>query len=122
MVDIFHSRKKHESFDQKDDFIDLSNYDVGGRLSGNVRSVKVAEINKYDDMAIISKELYDGNVLIIDYSAISNDELLWKRVVSDLKKIVADTGGDMAGVSSHLMMITNSDLRINREKLKMEMD
>ena len=99
-------------------FIDLGEYSKK-RVSGQGRGIeiKVAEIDSYEDIRELSNYVYDGNILILDYSAIMNDDLSLKRIVTELKRLVEDTEGDMAGISKNLLIIAPKQVKIDRKKL-----
>ena len=107
-----------EGFEEAPHYIDLADR-VGKK--GKARrgmEVKVAEIQGYEDLRTLSNFIYDGNILVLDFSAIANDELTLKRIVTELKRLVADVNGDLAGVSQHLLIITPKAVRIDRHKLR----
>jgi SepF-like predicted cell division protein (DUF552 family) len=100
-------------------FIDLGDYSkkaVSGRTRGI--EVKVAEIDSYEDLRQLSNFVYEGNILILDYSAIINDELSLKRIITELKRLVEDIDGDMAGISKSLLIVTPKRVSIDRKKLR----
>ena len=86
----------------EEQYIDLGEMafedEAGSAGPGGAAVVRIAEVYRYEDLSNITQNLYAGNVLIVDYSAISTDELAFKRMVNDLKAIAKDTGGDVAGL------------------------
>ena len=86
-------------------------YSVGVDLRGRILPVFAAPSSK------VSNYVYDGNILILDYSAIMNDDLSLKRIVTELKRLVEDTEGDMAGISKNLLIIAPKQVKIDRKKL-----
>jgi SepF-like predicted cell division protein (DUF552 family) len=100
-------------------FIDLGEYSkkhVGASARGI--EVKVAEIDSYEDIRELSNFVYDGNILILDFSAILNDDLSLKRIITELKRLVEDIDGDMAGISKNLLIVTPKKVSIDRTKLR----
>ncbi len=100
-------------------FIDLGVHSkklIGSR--GRGMEVKVAEIDSYEDIRQLSNFVYEGNILILDYSAILNDELSLKRIITELKRLVEDIDGDMAGISKDLLLVTPKRVSIDRKKLR----
>ena len=81
-------------------------------------SIKVAEIYRFEDLKHLTKLLYDGHVLLIDYSAISNDEMALKRISSELQSVAADVSGDVAGVGKNLIVVTSRGLVVDRNKIR----
>ena len=100
-------------------FIDLGEYSKKHTSSrGRGIEVKVAEIDSYEDIRELSNYVYEGNILLLDFSAIMNDDLSLKRIVTELKRLVEDIKGDMAGVSKNLLIITPKNVHIDRKKLR----
>jgi len=103
-------------------YIDLGEMvfdDEGSALSGGAKNlVKVAEIYRYEDVASLTSLLYSGNILMIDYTAIGNDQLALKKIIEDLKGVARDTGGDVAGIGGNMIMATPKGIKIDRNKIK----
>jgi len=120
MVELLHHKKYQASSfsDLKEDFIDLSDY-KSDEIGGN-GLIKMMDVDKYDDISIISKELYNGNIMIVDISSIKEDETLYKKLVADIKKIVADVNGDVAAMKNTYLIITSNGIKISREKIQKE--
>ncbi len=88
-------------------------------LSGGASTlVKVAEIYRYEDVASLTSLLYSGNILMIDFTAIANDQMALKRIIEDLKGVARDTGGDVAGIGGNMIMATPKGIKIDRNKIK----
>jgi uncharacterized protein len=80
--------------------------------------VKVAEIYRYEDVADLTTHVYNGNILLIDFTSLSSDDLALKRITAELKSAVRDTGGDVAVVAKNLLLATPSGIKIDRAKIK----
>ena len=80
--------------------------------------VKVAEIYRYEDINDLATQVYNGNLLLLDYSSIASDELALKRITAELKSAVRDAGGDVAVVGKNLILATPTGIRIDRAKIK----
>jgi filamentous hemagglutinin family protein len=101
-------------------YIDLEKYadaQVGG-TSGARMHVGIGEIQRYEDLKDLTNYVYGGNVLILDFTAISDQEVLLKRVTSELKRITDDIGGDVAGIGGNLMIVSPNGVKVERRKLK----
>ena len=102
-------------------YVDLEKY-VETKTSKTSSSAKmhiaVGEIQRYEDIKEISDYVYGGNVLILDFSEISNEEVILKRVTNELKKMASDIGGDIAGIGNNLMIIAPSDVKVDRRKIR----
>ena len=102
------------------DFIDLEEYTQGTELTDATASmlVRVAEITKYEDLRGYANWVYQGNLLLLDFSAIANDEIVLRRVTGDLKKLVADINGDIAGLGTTMLIIAPTGVKIDRHKAR----
>ena len=102
-------------------YVDLEKY-VETKTSKTSSSAKmhiaVGEIQRYEDIKEISDYVYGGNVLILDFSQISDEEVILKRVTNELKKMANDIGGDIAGIGNNLMIISPSDVKVDRRKIR----
>ncbi|MEW5937254.1 MAG: cell division protein SepF [Candidatus Thermoplasmatota archaeon] len=104
----------------EEQYIDLGEAtfeDEPGAAEGSAR-VRVAEIFRYEDINDLTQNLYAGNVLVIDYTSIANDELAMKRLVNELKAVARDTGGDVAGIAKNLLIATPSGMKVDRSKIR----
>jgi len=80
--------------------------------------VKVGELFRYDDLSTLTKEVYEDNIVIVDFTSIANDDLTMKRVTAELKNVARDVDGDVAGVGKNLLMVTPRGVKIDRNKIK----
>lgn len=103
-----------------DGYIDLEKYveTTGGTSTGSKMNVRVGEIQRYEDLKGFTDYVYGGNVLILDFSPIADEEVILKRITSDLKKLTNEINGDIAGIGNNLMIIAPSDVKIERRKLR----
>jgi len=81
-------------------------------------TVRMAEILRFDDIHTYSKLAYQGDIVILDYTSISNDQQAVRRMSQELKNISRDTGGDVAGIAKNLLCLTPAGIRIDRQKLR----
>ncbi len=103
------------------DYIDLEEYAAEAGLDQNALSpdttyVRVAEIRKYDELRELANYVYQGNMLILDFSPLKNEEIILKRVTSELKRLVTDIDGDIAGLGKNTLLVTPTAMRIDRTK------
>lgn len=103
-------------------YIDLEKYadaQIGSKSSSGARMhVGVGEIQRYEDLKDLTDYVYGGNVLILDFKAISDQEVLLKRVTNELKRITDDIGGDVAGIGNNLMIVSPKGVSVERRKLR----
>jgi len=102
-------------------FIDLGTMqfdDEGDRLGGSRSTIRMAEILKFDDLHQAAKLAYQGDIVLLDYTSIANDQTAVRRMSIDLKNIAKDTGGDVAGIAKNLLALTPAGIRIDRQKIR----
>ncbi len=102
-----------------DKYIDLGEISFEDLGEGEeIMSVKVAEIYRYEDLSELTNHVYAGNILLLDYTSIANDQLALKRIINELKSVVRDTGGDVAGIGKNFLMVTPTGVKIDRKKIR----
>ncbi len=99
-------------------YIDLNEYDTGVEATAAGPMIRVAEVYRYEDIRRLSDIVYNGDVLIIDYTSIANDDLTLRRIISELKSIARDVNGDVAGIGKNYLIVTPTGMRIARKKIK----
>ncbi len=101
-------------------YIDLEKYveSTAGEQAGAKMYVRVGEIQRYEDLKEFTDYVYAGNVLILDFSPIAEEEVILKRITGDLKKMVNEINGDIAGIGNNLMIIAPRDVKVERRKLR----
>ncbi|MDD1765833.1 MAG: cell division protein SepF [Methanomassiliicoccales archaeon] len=104
---------------ETDQYIDLGqlSFDETNPLQGK-GMVKYAEIYRYEDLSAITQPVYNGNILLIDYSALSNDSLTLKRITNELKAVSRDTNGDVAAIGKNIIVVTPNGIKVDRQKIK----
>jgi uncharacterized protein len=115
--------RRHHGADtlEEGSFLDLGTMqfeDEAGALAGNRGAVRMAEILRFEDLHQVTKLAYAGDIVILDYTSIANDQIAVKRMSIDLKNVAKDTGGDVAGIAKNLLAITPAGIRIDRQKIR----
>jgi uncharacterized protein len=115
--------RRHHGSDtlEEGSFLDLGAMefeDEAGALAASKGAVRLAEILRFEDLHEVSKLAYQGDVVLIDYTSIANDQTSVKRMSIDLKNVAKDTGGDVAGIAKNLLCIAPAGFRIDRQKLR----
>jgi uncharacterized protein len=115
--------RRHHGADtlEEGSFLDLGTMqfeDEAGALAGNRGAVRMAEILRFEDLHSVTKLAYGGDIVILDYTSIANDQIAVKRMSIDLKNVAKDTGGDVAGIAKNLLAITPAGIRIDRQKIR----
>lgn len=103
--------------ERKGEYIDLEEYGEFEKQEAKM-FVKVAEVQKYDDIKEFANYIYEGNLLILDVSPISIDDIELERITNELKRIVTDINGDIAGLDRNHIIVTPSGVKIDRRKLR----
>lgn len=107
-----------KSSDMKDGYVDLEKYvESEGTMPAKMH-VRIGEIQRYEDLKEFTDYIYGGNVLILDFSAIAEEEVILKRITNDLKKLAGEINGDIAGIGNNLMIVSPSGVKIDRRKLR----
>jgi len=100
-------------------YVDLEKYvDSGDGSQTASMYVRVGEIQRYEDLKEFTDYVYGGNVLILDFSPIAEEEVILKRITGDLKKLAQEINGDIAGIGNNLMIIAPSTVKVERRKLR----
>ncbi len=108
----------------EENYIDLEKY---GEISADTTPtelkkarmcVRVGEIQRYEDLKTFLDYVYGGNVLILDFSPLAEEEVILKRITNEIKKAVQDIDGDVVGIGGNLMVITPSGVKVDRKKLR----
>ncbi|VVB87544.1 Cell division protein SepF [uncultured archaeon] len=112
------SGKKAKSEVDEYQELDLSEFEEGFKDEPTSMFIRVAELTGLDILPELKKQVYEGNVVIIDVSPAKHDKLLFDRAVKDLKQVVTDVHGDIALVKEDQVIVTPRSIRIDRQKLK----
>ena len=106
---------------ESEKFIDLGDIDIEGlelESSAGGMELRVAEVNSFDDLGPVVDQVYDGNMILVDISALSTDDAAMRRVANELKSVARDVNGDVAGVGKNILAVTPTGVYINREVLR----
>ena len=101
------------------DWIDLSDYAANEKVgdAGANTWVRFAEIRQLDDLKRFSALVYDGSMLVLDFRPVQGDEVTLRRLTNELRKLAQDTGGDLAGLGDHHILITPAGVKVDRNKI-----
>ena len=102
-----------------DGYVDLEKYieETGGSMGAKMY-VRVGEIQRYEDLKEFTDYVYGGNVLILDFSPIADEEVILKRITNDLKQLTKEINGDIAGIGNNMMIIAPTNVKVERRKLR----
>lgn len=113
--------RRHHGADTLEEgtFLDLGTMEFGDEaLAGAKSTIRMAEILRFEDLRAATKLAYSGDVVIIDYTSIANDQNAVRRMSLELKNVAKDTGGDVAGIAKNLLALTPAGIRIDRNKIR----
>jgi len=101
-------------------YVDLEKYieSADNSTMGANMVVRVGEIQRYEDLKEFSDIVYGGNMLILDFSPIAEEEVILKRITTDLKKLIKEINGDIAGIGNNMMLLTPSGVKVERRKVR----
>lgn len=111
---------KKEGIENEADYLDLDieEYEEGLKSEESVKMyIKTAELTGLYDIPELKKEIYAGNMLILDISRARQDKVLVEKAIKDLKMAALDVGGDIAGISDDQVVVTPMGIKIERKKL-----
>ncbi len=97
--------------------IDLSKYEEVLEEEPAETYVKIAEVSSLNQISSLKQEIYNGNILMIDISNIRGDDLMRDRVLKELKDVVVDVHGDIAGFKGNTVIVTPTGIKIDRSKI-----
>ncbi len=99
-------------------FIDLNDFKFQDS-DEDIRSViRVAEVRKLEDIRRIGQYIYEGDIMVIDCSPVSSEDYMMKRITEEVKKLVKDMNGDVAGISKNFLLVTPSGIAIDRNRIR----
>jgi SepF-like predicted cell division protein (DUF552 family) len=111
---------KKEGLESERDYLDLDieKYEEELKEEEGVKMyIKTAELTGLYDVPELKKEIYAGNILILDISLAKQDKVLVEKAIKDLKMAAFDVGGDIAGVSDDQVIVAPTGIKIERKKL-----
>jgi SepF-like predicted cell division protein (DUF552 family) len=106
---------------ESEKFIDLGDIDIEGLdLEGGAAGMelRVAEVNTFEDLGPVVDQVYDGNLVLVDISALSTDDTAMRRIANELKSVARDVNGDVAGVGKNMLAVTPTGVFVNRDVIR----
>ena len=97
--------------------LDLSQYEEVMEEEPAETYIRVAELNNLDGIPDLKSEIYDGNIVIVDISLIKRDRTVLERALRDLRDVVSDVHGDIAGLGEDLVITTPTGIKIDRSRI-----
>ena len=97
--------------------LDLSDYEEVIENEPAEMYIRIAELNNLNELPELKKEVYDGNLLLVDISLLKRDKFNLDRAIKELKQVVEDVHGDIAGVGEEQVIVAPMGVRIDRSKI-----
>ena len=97
--------------------LDIEEYEEEFREEGVKMYIKIAELTGLYDIPELKKEIYAGNILLLDISLVKQDKVLVEKAIKDLKMAALDVGGDIAGIADSQVIVAPVGVKIERKKL-----
>ncbi len=112
---------KKEGLVDEGDYLDIEEYEAELKEEQDVKMyIKTAELTGLYDIPELKKEIYAGNILILDISLAKQDKVLVEKAIKDLKMAALDVGGDIAGVGDYQVIVAPMGTKIERKKMSGE--
>lgn len=103
-------------------YIDLTEWVEEGKPEPTPKvakmTIKIAEIYRYEDLKDLTAPVYDGDLVLLDFSPVAGDDFTLRRVTSELKQLTQDIDGDLAGIGRNMLIIAPAGVKIDREKIR----
>jgi len=111
--------KKEGIVGNEEGYLDLGieEYEEELKEEGVKMYIKTAELTGLYDIPELKREIYAGNILVLDISLAKQDKVLVEKAIKDLKMAAFDVGGDIAGISDEQVIVTPMGVKIERKKL-----
>ena len=111
------SRKEDSRTVEPNRFIDLGFMDMADETEADVR-IKVADVRRFEDLAEISRQVYDGNIILVDFSFVTNNKGAVDTIMAELRNVAGDCNGDMAVVGKDMAVVSPNGMRISRQRIQ----
>ena len=99
-------------------FIDLNEFKFQEEKADIRYVARVAEIRRLEDVRKISQYIFEGDILLIDCTAVSAEDYTMKRITEELRRLVRDSNGDVALVGKSFLLVTPPGIAIDRNRIK----
>ena len=111
--------KKKKKDDEEEAYVDLDigEYEEELKEEEIKMYVKTAELTGLYDIPELKKEIYSGNILILDISLAKQDKAMLERAIKDLKMVTLDVGGDIVGIGEDQVIAVPAGVKIERKKV-----
>jgi len=106
--------KKEGIVGNEESYLDLGieEYEQELKDEGVKMYIKTAELTGLYDIPELKREIYAGNILILDISLAKQDKVLVEKAIKDLKMAAFDVGGDIAGIRDEQVIVPPRGINI----------
>jgi len=111
------SRREDNKVVEPNRFIDLGFMDMVDDSEADVR-IKVADVRRFEDLAEVSRQVYDGNILLVDFSFVMHNKDAVDTIMAELRSVAGDCNGDMVVVGKDLAVVSPNGMRIGRQRIQ----
>jgi SepF-like predicted cell division protein (DUF552 family) len=117
------NRKAQKNLQDEDqgviEFINLAEYKVAreGEIRG-MRSLKVVELERPENISRGSNFVYTGNIVIFDASNAPTDQMNIVNIERAIKTLAEETGGQHAKLGSSYYIVTPRDIYLDKKKVR----
>jgi len=110
--------RKPETVDvEKYEMINLEEYEAEIEEEAETY-VKVAEVTGVNDLHAVRREIYEGNIVIVDVTYIKHDKFNYERILKELKQVADEVKGDVVGLDDNYIIVTPTGIKIDRNKIR----
>lgn len=116
-MDGFLEKLKFIGRSAEDDYVEV---DLGQfeNVSGSSQvMLRMADLEKIEVLPAIKREIYAGNIVLVDIAKIKRDKVALDKAIAELKSTVEEVSGDIAGIGDDLVAVVPDGIRIDREKI-----
>jgi SepF-like predicted cell division protein (DUF552 family) len=111
--------KKKKTITEGEKYIDLTEWAETGKKEVSAKMyIRVAEVYRYEDLSELTAPIYEGDLLLLDFSPIAGDDFALRRITSELKQLAQDINGDLAGIGRNMLVLAPAGVKIDREKIR----
>ena len=82
--------------------------------------IRVATLTSLTQLPELKREIFKGNIIMLDVSGMKNDKLTMNRALKDLKEVTIDMKGDIAGIGEQWVVVTPTAIKVDRTRLSVE--
>lgn len=92
--------------------------DVDVLHEGADRFVKPIALESESDVTVVENELSKGNIILLNFSAMSKQQTRLKNAIGELRAYAAKINGDVARIGDETLIITPEGIKIIKKKKK----